>query len=255
MRRKKFLLLCAMVASMTCFTTACGSGDTSSSEVEEQTDDKEEKQEDSEKDEDSSENKSSEESSEEQVPEKVEADLSKEIIGTWKTYLDMGDSLSQSFGVEVEFKIGLVMEFMEDGTVKMSFVEEDIDSAMDGILEAALKVGLESYYEKAAQSGYSKEEADELTYEKTGMQTEDYLRQLFEEQKDTLKNTLFERIGSFEHEGAYKVENDKLFTGDTPDSLDDETCLIISGDTMTVFYEDGKDIMDGIANQLVFTRQ
>ena len=134
-----------------------------------------------------------------------------DIQGVW--FYDAHISSDTMYGEQdvipdyVEFDITMqyIVEFRNDGTMSYRFhLPED-----SGFMDFMLLMAKESLFETLEAEGYSREEADEVMMERTGMTVDEYLAQSMESMEAMDFNSI---LGMAAQKGVYYVEDGILYT-------------------------------------------
>ena len=134
-----------------------------------------------------------------------------DIQGVW--FYDAHISSDTMYGEQdvipdyVEFDITMqyILEFRIDGTMSYRHhLPED-----SGLEDFMLLMAKESLYETLEAEGYSREEADEVMMERTGMTVDEYLAQSMESMEAMDFNSI---LGMSAQKGVYYVEDGILYT-------------------------------------------
>ncbi len=176
-------------------------------------------------------NKQNNEQNDEQTEEKKEEQKSNEelILGTWKADIDMTSMMQAAFEEDEtmaeymkvpEFKMVMLFEFKEDGMMTLAVDEEALNKSFDELFES-LRTGLSAYFEALIAEQNLEMTVDELLqFMGTDM---DALIDGMSEMCKELVNT-----EEMTFENKYEVKEDKLYSYDMDETLDENEYITIS---------------------------
>ena len=176
--------------------------------------------------------------------------LSEEIVGSWVTYIDMSEQMAKNEdteGFETEVKLPILITFDEDGEVTMEPYGDEAEAAIEQLEADMLEYMLDTFYASMEESGYTREQADELYEAAYGMTVSEY----FEAYIDSVG--LYDSFEtSFTSEGEYEVDDEEMIL-----EIDgDEFTVELDGDTLTFVEAEDEDAWEDIGFSLPqeFTR-
>lgn len=164
---------------------------------------------------------------------KFDAEACKELFGTWKGELDLGDLLYQDMmnqdspvpdGFRVSCKMEVTMTFRKDGSYSVqSKADPNEYKAM------MIEIAVEVIYVGGEQGGMTRAEVDAYFEASVGMSVRQYVEAGYEEDEEGLEESLNEN-----EEGVYYVEKGDLYMGDGWDQPLEKGDYSTSGDTLTL---------------------
>lgn len=163
----------------------------------------------------------------------------KALQGTWVSDITLTDEMMglENFG---GLECRMVLEFGKTGSLSVCIELNDENAFQEKLRTYTMNM----MYESAAAGGLSKEEADQMMLDASGMTVPEYVDAVL---KEVDLNLLFEQFNS---KGVYYVENDNLFLSEKWDDVFIESVYTLA---------DGKLVVENITLEeggepLVWTR-
>lgn len=177
-----------------------------------------------------------------------------EIYGSWLFTYDGSAQLSEQLGIDATFVFDLTLTFNEDGTSKIEFEEESIDAAMEQMYALTTELTIKTMYETLAENGYpTKEEADDIMMQTQGMDVVEYCTKAVAEQD--LKSVFMENMDSMTTEGKFMIDGNKLYMASSDEAFDEYQIFEVKNNILTIFNEDGSEVIEGFGDKLVCRRK
>lgn len=155
--------------------------------------------------------------------------LSEDIVGSWVTYIDVADQMEVE-DFETEVQVPILITFTDDGEVEMEPYGDEAEAAIEQLEADMLDYMMDTFYASMEESGYTREQADELYEAAYGVTVREYF-EAYIESADLYAS--FET--SFSGEAEYEVDDEEMII-----EIDgDEFTVEIDGDTLT--FVDAED--------------
>lgn len=149
--------------------------------------------------------------------------LSEKIVGSWVTYIDVSEQMEVE-DFETEVKLPILITFDEDGEITMEPYGDEAEEAIDQLEADMLEYMLDTFYASMEESGYTREQTDELYEAAYGVTVREYFESYIE---SVDLQSSFET--SFTSEGEYEVDDENMIIEIDGDEFEVE----LDGDTLT----------------------
>ncbi len=185
------------------------------------------------------------------------------LVGNWLAEIDIPDeeiaSLASQIGLEedalngLEYKIYICMEFNADDTAAMYIDEEKTKASIESFFSGMTAPLVDMLYQKFADSGIDREDADEALSAQYGCTVAEYAEQLIATMSESLSNSTDFTEAS--KSGYYAIIDGKLYIENTVEELETGkgTEFELNGDTLILKNPDGESLFG--MNSVTFERQ